>query len=43
MKRAETIVSGLTKMKRSTSSLERALRGRVRTEEMNATWKETRM
>jgi hypothetical protein len=43
MNNAETIVSELKKMKESTSDLWTATDGRTRTEEMKATWKETRM
>jgi hypothetical protein len=43
MKSAETRVSGLAKTKRSTCHLKREAGGRDRTEEMNATWNETRM
>ena len=39
----DTTVSGLTKMNRSTSSLDTASDGRTRTDEMKAAWKETRM
>jgi len=37
------MVSGLTKIKRNTASLVTAVSGIASTEEMKATWKETRM
>jgi hypothetical protein len=43
MKTAETSVSGLAKTNRNTCHLKREVGGRARTEEMNATWNETRM
>jgi hypothetical protein len=43
IKSAETSVSQLAKMKRKTSALKIAAAGNARTEEIKATWNETRM